>query len=103
MVTEREPQKRSMRISAHGAVFGVFAMIDGVRQIDDPPHGELRLTCVAPDGNEQPLSGPGGDLDELHARRARQVPIAQPAAVPHGRACAPGLDGLMQGAPRQRL
>jgi hypothetical protein len=59
--------RHAMRMSAYGALFGVFTMFDGVRQVDDPPHGELRLTYVAPDGTEQPLSGPGPDLDELHS------------------------------------
>jgi hypothetical protein len=62
---------QAMRISAYGALFGVFAMIDGVRQVDDPPHGELRLTYFAPDGTEHLLSGP--DLDELHSLWAAEV------------------------------
>ena len=56
-----------MRISAYGALFGTFAMIDGVRVFDDPPHGALRLTYVAPDGTEQRLNGLPPDLDELHS------------------------------------
>ena len=71
--------RHAMRISAYGALFGVFAMIDGVRQVDDPPHGELRLTYVAPDGSEQPLRGPGPDLDELHSLWAAEAfPYTKP-------------------------
>ena len=67
--------RHAMRISAYGALFGVFAMIDGVRQVDDPPHGELKLTYVAPDGTEQPLSGPATNaaLSELHSLWAAEV------------------------------
>lgn len=79
--------RHAMRISAYGALFGVFAMIDGVRQVDDSPHGELRLTYVDPDGTEQQLSGPGPDLDELHslwAAEAFPTPCLKPnkSAVP---------------------
>lgn len=73
--------RHAMRISAYRALFGVFAMIDGVRQIDDPPHGALKLTYVAPDGTEQPLSrfGPDPDLDELHSLWTTEVfPYTEP-------------------------
>jgi hypothetical protein len=71
--------RHAMRISAYGALFGVFAMIDGVRQVDDPPHGELKLTYVAPDGTEHPLSGMGSDLDELHSLWTTEVfPYTEP-------------------------
>jgi hypothetical protein len=71
--------RHAMRISAYGALFGVFAMIDGARQVDDPPHGELRLAYVTPDGTEQPLSGPGPDLDELHSLWAAEAfPYIEP-------------------------
>lgn len=65
--------QHAMRISAYGALFGVFAMIDGVRQVDDQPHGELKLSYVTPDGIEHPLSGPGLDLDELHSLWTAEV------------------------------
>jgi hypothetical protein len=58
---------QAMRISAYGALFGIFAMIDGVRVFDDLPHGELRLTYIASDGTEQRLNGSPPDLDELHS------------------------------------
>jgi hypothetical protein len=71
--------RHAMRISAYGALFGVFAMIDGVRQIDDPPHGELRLIYIDPEGAEQPLSGRGPDLDELHSLWSSEVfPYTEP-------------------------
>jgi hypothetical protein len=54
-------------------------MIDGVRQIDNPPHGELKLTYVDPDGTEYPLSGMGPDLDELHSLWTTEVfPYTEP-------------------------
>jgi hypothetical protein len=70
---------QAMRISAYGALFGILAMIDGVRVIDDPPHGELRLTYVTPDGIEQPLNGMLPDLDELHSLWTTEVfPYTEP-------------------------
>jgi hypothetical protein len=76
---------QAMRISAYRALFGVFAMIDGVRQVDDPPHGELRLTYVAPDGTEHLLSGPGQGLDELHSLWAAEVfPYTERLPRPEG-------------------
>ena len=62
-------------------------MIDGVRQVDDPPHDHLRLTYVAPDGTEQPLSGPGPELNELHPLRAPQpvkLLVAMHNSLPSG-------------------
>ena len=56
-----------MRISAYGALFGILAMIDGVRVFDDPPHGALKLTDIAADGTEQRLNGLPPDLDEPHS------------------------------------
>jgi hypothetical protein len=71
--------RHAMRISAYGALFGVFTMIDGVAQVDDPPHGELKLTYVGPDGTEHPLSGMGPDLDELHSLWTSEVfPYTEP-------------------------
>ena len=65
--------RQAMRLSAYSALFGVFAMIDGARAVDDPPHGQLRLIYVGPDGAEQPLSGPGPDHDELHSLWSAEV------------------------------
>ena len=70
---DRRLVRQAMKISAYGALFGMFAMIDGVCQVDDPPHGELRLTYIAPDGAEHLLSGPGPDMDELHSLWAAEV------------------------------
>jgi hypothetical protein len=56
------------RSAAHATLFGVLAALDGVRVVDDPPHGNLRLTYVASDGDESLLNPPGADLhDELNA------------------------------------
>lgn len=74
--------RQAMRISAYGALFGVFAMIDGVRQVDDPPHGELRLAYVGADGTEQALSGQDPDLDELHSLwAAAAFPYTKPQSA----------------------
>lgn len=70
---DRALVRQAMRLSAYSALFGVFAMIDGARAVDDPPHGELRLTYVRPDGAEQPLSGPRPDRDELHSLWSAEV------------------------------
>jgi hypothetical protein len=48
--------RQAMRIAAYGAIFGFFAALDGSRSIDDPPHGQLRLTYISPDGSEVPLN-----------------------------------------------
>ena len=48
-------------------------VVGGARAVDDPPHGELRLTYVGPDGAEQPLSGPRPDRDELQSLWSAEV------------------------------
>jgi hypothetical protein len=69
----------AMQISAYGAPFNTFAMIDGLSTFDDPPHGELRLTYVAPDGTEQRLNGTPPELDELHSLWTTEVfPYTEP-------------------------
>jgi hypothetical protein len=71
--------RHAMRLSAYSALFGFFAVIDGARAADDPPHGELRLAYIGPDGTERPLSGPGPDLDELHSLWSAEVfPFTDP-------------------------
>jgi len=63
--------RHAMRIAAYGAIFGFFATLDGSAVIDDPPHGQLRLTYLAPDGSEVPLNltaqASVPEADELHA------------------------------------
>lgn len=69
--------RHAMRIAAYSSVFGVFAMLDGSRVIDNPPHGQLRLTYIGPDASEQPLNLSDqvsiADLDELHALWTTEV------------------------------
>ena len=48
--------RQAMRIAGYGAIFGVFAALDGSAAIDDPPHGQLRLIYISPDGSEVPLN-----------------------------------------------
>jgi hypothetical protein len=56
------------RDAAHAAVFGLLCVLDGVRAIDDPPHEQLRLVSVTPDGTETILNPEGSDLhDRLNA------------------------------------
>jgi hypothetical protein len=71
--------RHAMRILPYGALFGIFAMIDGVSQVGDPPHGGLKLTYVGLDRTEHPLSGMGSDVDELHSLCATEiVPYTEP-------------------------
>jgi hypothetical protein len=72
-----------MRIAAYASIFNLFAMLDGSKVIDNPPHGQLRLTYLGPDGSEQPLnlteqvSLP--EADELHAMWTSEVfPYTEP-------------------------
>lgn len=55
-----------VRDAAHSAVFGVLSVLDGVRAIDEPPHVELRLLAMNPDGGEVVLNDP--TLEDLHDR-----------------------------------
>lgn len=71
--------RHAMRLSVYGALFGIFAVIDGARAFYDPPHGELRLTYVAPDGTEQRLNGTAPELDELSSLWTTEVfPYTEP-------------------------
>jgi hypothetical protein len=56
---------QAMRIASYSAIFGFFAALDGARQIDNPPHGRLRLSYIGPDGHEQILNEEAADLHEL--------------------------------------
>lgn len=75
--------RHAMRIAAYASIFNLFAMLDGSKVIDDPPHGRLRLSYISPDGSEQPLnltdqmSPP--EVDELHALWTTEVfPYTEP-------------------------
>jgi hypothetical protein len=75
--------QHAMRIAAYGAIFHFFAALDGSAAIDDPPHGQLRLTYLTPDGGEVPLNLTGQvsvpDVDELHALWTGEVfPYTEP-------------------------
>jgi hypothetical protein len=75
--------RHSMRIAAYGAIFHFFAALDGSAVIDDPPHGQLRLTYISPDGREMPLNLTSqvsiSEVDELHALWAGEVfPYTEP-------------------------
>jgi hypothetical protein len=75
--------QHAMRIAAYGAVFHFFAALDGSAVIDDPPHGQLRLTYLSPDGSEVPLNITDQvslpDVDELHALWTGEVfPYTEP-------------------------
>jgi hypothetical protein len=75
--------RQAMRIAAYGAIFGFFAALDGSRSIDDPPHGQLRLTYISPDGSEVPLNltdqVSAREVDDLHALWGGEVfPYTEP-------------------------
>jgi hypothetical protein len=57
-----------MRVSAWSSIFGVFAALDGVRAIDDGPHGHLALVYVDSSGVSHALNDPlgTGTRDALH-------------------------------------
>ncbi|MBO0786360.1 MAG: hypothetical protein J2P33_09815 [Actinobacteria bacterium] len=73
-----------MRIAAYSSVFGLFAMLDGSTVIDNPPHGQLRLTYIGPDASEQPLNLTGqvsiADVDELRALDHRGISLYRGAS-----------------------
>lgn len=53
------------RDAAHAAVFGLLAVLDGVRAIEGyGPKGSLRLAYVSPSGEESVLNDEAGE--ELH-------------------------------------
>ena len=92
--------QRAMRIAAYGAVFGFFAALDGSRAIDDPPHGQLRLTYINSDGSEVPLNLTDQigiqEADELHALWTGEV-FPTPSRCPD-RPTAHSLAGACAGA-----
>ena len=66
----------TLRVAAYSAIFSVLAALDGSRAIDDPPHGELRLTYVGADGGEVRLNQP--EIEELHGLWTNEVfPFAE--------------------------
>jgi hypothetical protein len=72
--------QRAMRIAAYSALFGFFVVLDGVRAIDQIPHGELRLIYTDHDGNEQQLNRP--EVEELHALWPAEVfPYTEPLSL----------------------
>lgn len=62
--TDRAFVESVIRMAAHSAVFGVLAMLDGVRVIDGPPHGDLELRYVSADGRESRLNPVGAELHD---------------------------------------
>jgi hypothetical protein len=75
--------RQAMRIAATAPLFNFFAALDGSAAIDDPPHGQLRLTYISPDGSEAPLNLTGQasipQVDELHALWTGEIfPYTEP-------------------------
>lgn len=64
---DRQRVEQVVRLGAHAAVFGLLAVLDGVRRID-PAGGRLELTYVAPDGARALLNPPDGPEELLHDR-----------------------------------
>lgn len=54
-----------VRNAAHAVVFDFLCVLDGVRVIDDPPHVEVQLTVVDPDGTKVDLGG-SSSVEEMH-------------------------------------
>jgi hypothetical protein len=78
---DRTMVRQAMRIAAYRALFRFFALLDGSAVADDPPHGELRLEFVDPDGNERQLNIP--ESAELHELWAGVVfPFTEPLPGP---------------------
>lgn len=74
--TDRRYVQWTLRVAAYSAIFSVLAALDGSRAIDDPPHGELRLTYVGADGTEVRLNQP--ENGELHGLWTNEVfPFAE--------------------------
>jgi hypothetical protein len=63
--------RQILRIGGYSTLFGVLAVLDGSRVIDDPPHGRLRLSYVGADGAEVTLNEP--EVAELHALWSAEV------------------------------
>jgi hypothetical protein len=93
---DKAPVRHAMRLLAYGALFGIFAIIDGVSQVDDPPHGELKLTYVGLDRTEHPLSGMGPD-------RTSCTPFAPLRSSPTPSPCPSSSYGLKRSEPSRPL
>jgi hypothetical protein len=82
-----------VRDATHAALFGVLTLLDGVRALDDPPHGALRLTLVAPDGRESLLNPSGGNSMTTSTRwstpRTNRSSIPSSAVAPRRPNCLP--------------
>jgi len=70
-----------VRLGAHGAVFGLLAVLDGVRRLD-PADGRFELTHVAPDGARTLLNPPRGQemLHDLFQGRVWEAVFGPPPA-----------------------
>ncbi|MBF0688594.1 MAG: hypothetical protein IR158_12625 [Cellulomonas sp.] len=53
----------AVRDASHSALFGMLCVLDGVRQIDDPPHVELVLTATDEQGSQ--TLNDGEDLHDI--------------------------------------
>ncbi len=74
---DRALVRHAMRIAAYGAVFNFLAVLDGLAVIENPPHGELRLTYTDPDGSQLQLNRP--EVEELAGLWTNQVfPYTEP-------------------------
>jgi len=62
---DRRHVASAMRLAAQSTLFGVLAVLDGVRSIDDPPHGELVLSWRPPHGTVSSLNPEDMDLHDL--------------------------------------
>ena len=61
-VRDQEMVRRVLLEASHGAVFGLFAVLDGVRRVDSAqPPGELELWYEGPEGRKKL----NGDLHDL--------------------------------------
>src|SRR5215470_1790776 len=58
---DRDMLRRALAEASHAAVFGLFAVLDGVRRVGDEHPGELKLWYEGPEGRTL-LSG---DLHDL--------------------------------------
>ena len=70
-----------VRLGAHGAVFGLLAVLDGVRWLD-PAGGGFELTHVAPDGARTLLNPTRGQemLHDLFQGQVWEAVFGPPAA-----------------------
>ena len=73
-----------IRDAAHAATFQFLCLLDGAVAFDNPPHAELRLVCIDPDGTETVLNEPAGDLHDDFNALAHPPSEAWPPA-PNGR------------------